>query len=164
VAETVDAFVGERATIKWPNDVLVDGKKIAGILTTNSLGPNGQAQITGIGLNVSTTATDLPSTGTSLAVLTGSAPHLDEVLETLFVHLNQALVLANDLDKHYLATLVEPRLAFQGEEVTVQDGGRAVTGTLAGLDVDGALRLSQPDGSTARIVAGDLTRGPRRSD
>ncbi|HYJ13116.1 MAG TPA: biotin--[acetyl-CoA-carboxylase] ligase, partial [Thermomicrobiales bacterium] len=108
VAETVDSFVGGTASIKWPNDVLVNGQKIAGILTTNSLRQGEQFQITGIGLNISTAAGDLPLTGTSIALLTGTTPLLDEVLETLFVYLNQALVLGNDVDAHHLAMLVEP--------------------------------------------------------
>jgi BirA family biotin operon repressor/biotin-[acetyl-CoA-carboxylase] ligase len=162
VAETVDAFAGQGATIKWPNDVLVGGQKIAGILTTNSMGPMGQAQVTGIGLNVSMAAADLPPTGTSLALVCGAAPPLDLVLENLLLHLNQALVFVNDASTDHLATLVEPRLAFRGEEVTVQDGDRVALGTLEGVDLDGALRLMRPDGRFARIVAGDLTRGPRR--
>lgn len=162
VGETVESFADAVASIKWPNDVLVEGKKITGILTTNSVWPGGQRQVTGIGLNVSSTAADLPPTGTSLALLTGTAPSIDEVLETLFANLNQALEFAADDTTNHLATLVEPRLAFRGEAVAVQDGERHLSGTLDGLESDGALRLLGPDHRPVRIVAGDLTRGPRR--
>ncbi len=161
VAATVEAFTDRPATIKWPNDVLVDGKKITGILTMSMYLPDGPRQITGIGLNISSTAADLPSTGTSLALVTGHAPKLDAVLPVFFANLSRALELADDRTTDHLATLVLPRLAFLGEEVSVQDGDRTQTGTLTGLDPDGALCLTLSNGATTRIVAGDLTRGPR---
>ena len=162
VAETVEAVAGRLAAIKWPNDVLVDGRKIAGILTTGTSGPAGARQITGIGMNVRATEADLPETATSLAMLGGPVPAFDDVLMHLFSCLDNALMLAEDLDVDHLATKVFPRLAFRGEPVVIQDGDRIISGTLDGLDPDGALRLSVSDGATVRIVAGDLTRGPRR--
>lgn len=161
VAETVEEFTNRSVTIKWPNDVLVDGKKISGILTTSTPRPEGPRQVTGIGLNVSSAAADLPATATSLALINGHPLSVDQVLPLFFANLNRALALADDREGDHLATLVQPRLAFLGEGVSVQDGDRVASGTLTGLDPDGALRLTPPDGSVTRIVAGDLTRGPR---
>ena len=161
VAETVESFTDRPAQIKWPNDVLVDNRKICGILTTSTTRPEGARQVTGIGVNVSSTANDLPPTAISIALVARTAPVLDDVQTVLLSNLNRALVLADDRSTDHLASLVQPRLAFLGEEVLVQDGDRTVSGTLSGLDPDGALRLALADCATVRIVAGNLTRGPR---
>ena len=64
LAEAVGEVTGVRASLKWPNDLLAgDGRKLAGILAESS----GTAVVVGVGLNVSTTAAELPDTGTSLA-------------------------------------------------------------------------------------------------
>ncbi|TKJ35623.1 biotin--[acetyl-CoA-carboxylase] ligase [Blastococcus sp. CCUG 61487] len=68
LAEAVGESTGVLASVKWPNDLLArDGRKLAGILAESS----GAAVVVGTGLNVSTTAAELPETGTSLAEVTG---------------------------------------------------------------------------------------------
>ncbi|MGZ4508923.1 MAG: biotin--[acetyl-CoA-carboxylase] ligase, partial [Blastococcus sp.] len=68
---------GVRASLKWPNDLLAgDGRKLAGILAEST----GTAVVVGVGLNVSTTADELPDTGTSLSAVTGAAVDRGPVL------------------------------------------------------------------------------------
>jgi BirA family transcriptional regulator, biotin operon repressor / biotin---[acetyl-CoA-carboxylase] ligase len=162
VASTVESFTERSVTIKWPNDVLVDGRKIAGILTTNVIVPGGHHQITGIGLNVTAGEVDLPPTGTSLAMVCNECPALDDVFMVLVNNLDQALALADDTATDHLPMHVQPRLAMLNETITVQDADRSVVGRLRGVDASGALQLILADGEIVRIVAGDLTRGPRR--
>src|ERR671927_127869 len=69
LAESVGEVTGVRTSLKWPNDLLaLDGRKLAGILAETS----GTAVVVGVGLNVNTTAAELPDTGTSLAHVTGA--------------------------------------------------------------------------------------------
>ena len=69
LAEAVGEVTGVRASLKWPNDLLaVDGRKLAGILAEST----GTAVVVGVGLNVSTTESELPDTGTSLGRILGA--------------------------------------------------------------------------------------------
>ncbi|MGZ4541313.1 MAG: biotin--[acetyl-CoA-carboxylase] ligase [Blastococcus sp.] len=77
LAEAVGEVTGVRASLKWPNDLLAgDGRKLAGILAEST----GTAVVVGVGLNVSTTADELPDTGTSLSAVTGAAVDRGPVL------------------------------------------------------------------------------------
>lgn len=161
VAEVIEQATGVVPALKWPNDVWIDGRKVAGILVTSRLDQSGGiTAILGIGLNVNTTPAELAPGATSLAVATGR-PHERAVLLAM---------LLDRLDRAY-ATFVEVRgcpdlsgwsrrAALVGDLVTVTDGERTRAGTLLGIDHTGALLLAEPDGTTARIVAGELTRGP----
>jgi BirA family biotin operon repressor/biotin-[acetyl-CoA-carboxylase] ligase len=85
VADCVDVFLGDKALVKWPNDIYVNEKKISGILIQNTLnGRNISASVVGIGLNVRQMdfGPDLPH-ATSLA-LQGSASELTDVAARLF--------------------------------------------------------------------------------
>ena len=80
LAEAVGEVTGVRASLKWPNDLLAaDGRKLAGILAESS----GTAVVVGVGLNVSTTAEELPDTGTSLAQVAGTTVDRAPVLLAL---------------------------------------------------------------------------------
>jgi BirA family biotin operon repressor/biotin-[acetyl-CoA-carboxylase] ligase len=77
LAESVRAVTGVQVSLKWPNDLLAgDGRKLAGILAETS----GTAVVVGVGLNVSTTAAELPETGASLAQITGGVVDRGPVL------------------------------------------------------------------------------------
>lgn len=148
--------------IKWPNDVLVRGRKICGILArAHHLVPGEPPVVVlGIGLNVCVPADDLPETGIALSSVVGHAPDLDVVREALLAYLHHALqtLTSGDLDGA-LGTL-DRVLAYRGEIVDVEEGGRIVTGTLIGVERTGALALNVA-GQRTVIVSGDLTRGPR---
>jgi BirA family transcriptional regulator, biotin operon repressor / biotin---[acetyl-CoA-carboxylase] ligase len=164
VADTVHAMTGQAPSIKWPNDVLVNGRKIAGILVLNKALPglNGPCLITGIGLNVNTSASDLPETGTSLAIETGHAPGLDDVLGILLANLSEIVDRFERDDTAQLMARVNHLLAYRGELVFVEDGARVLEGRIQGVDFLGALILETTAGETLRVVAGELTRGPRQ--
>jgi BirA family biotin operon repressor/biotin-[acetyl-CoA-carboxylase] ligase len=165
VAETVDTATGSRSQVKWPNDVLVNGRKIAGILVTNGVQPGTGAyrQVTGIGLNCSTQEPDLPSTATSLAIQTGQAPHFDLVLRELFRRLESVYATLESGDERSVLDRLGQRLAFMDEMVLVRDGDRTHSGIVRGVDHQAALLVEDASGTIQPIVAGDLTRGPSRS-
>lgn len=163
VARTVEAFTNTSATIKWPNDVQVDGRKIAGILVLNTAvrGAREYRQVTGIGLNCLTDRADLPETGTSLKLETAAEVQYEEVLKRLLIEVNSAFARYEAGDILDLVREVEQRLAYRGEEVTIQDGDRLLDGVVRGIHPSGALQMEMANGQTRSVVAGELTRGPR---
>jgi BirA family biotin operon repressor/biotin-[acetyl-CoA-carboxylase] ligase len=161
VASTLDKF-GIDSTIKWPNDVLVEGRKISGILLRSSPSPRGGIDlVAGIGLNVRREAvTGIPA-GTSLEREAGmQIPH-GVILDALLSHLGE---MATDFEagpiEERLATIAN-RLAWSGEPVEVAVGSNLVRGTLEGVRSDGALRIVGSDGARQYVISGELQRGPK---
>lgn len=163
VAETVDAWLPGLAVVKWPNDVLVDGRKLTGILVTSRTLPGiaGSRLIVGIGLNVKQTGS-LPETATSISEVLGEPVSLDPVLDHLLDNVTRVLEGYERRDDDALVAAISDRLAWRHDLVSVADGERIHGGTLDGIELDGALRLREGSGELVRIFAGDLTRGPRR--
>jgi BirA family biotin operon repressor/biotin-[acetyl-CoA-carboxylase] ligase len=143
---------GEGLAIKWPNDLLLDGAKLSGILLERS----GDAVIVGIGVNLAHHPTDTDRRATSLAEH-GVAPDPADFAETLAeafarwlgIWRGQGLgaIRARWLERaHPIGTALTARLA----------DGQAIDGLFAGLDSDGALILRLADGSARVIHAGDI--------
>ncbi|MHA7818423.1 MAG: biotin--[acetyl-CoA-carboxylase] ligase [Erythrobacter sp.] len=144
-----------RLHVKWPNDVLLDGGKLSGVL----LELVGTAVVAGIGINL-TQAPQLPDRKTSALVDTGAAPPLEDFARLLGERFHRRL---SDWREYGLAPSLEAFLArsihSSGSAVSVHDtDGSRVEGTFAGLDqTDGALRLRLADGSERVIRAGDVS-------
>jgi BirA family transcriptional regulator, biotin operon repressor / biotin---[acetyl-CoA-carboxylase] ligase len=138
---------GDGARIKWPNDVLVDERKVAGILVEAR--PQEGWAVLGIGLNVAVRVEDLPpelhATAGTLGLDPGDVePTLDRLLESLERAL--ALPAAAALDAY------RGRDALRGREVAWQDGrGRA-----AGIDGAGRLVVELPGGGRTTLSAGEV--------
>jgi BirA family transcriptional regulator, biotin operon repressor / biotin---[acetyl-CoA-carboxylase] ligase len=149
VADVVPA--GREVRLKWPNDVLVDGGKVAGILPESAIGQRGEHVVLGIGVNVGF-APQLPDMRYPGAALGGS---VEEALEQLTASL--ALRLAQ-WRREGFATIRAAWLAKAGPlglEVDVKLGEELVRGRFAGMDREGALLLDTPAGPR-KIVAGEL--------
>lgn len=160
VAEAIEQR-GISSKLKWPNDVWLDGRKVAGILVTSRVGPDGIAAILGIGINVNVEAADLPPGATSLSAAVGATVPRDDLLQTVLSRLNATY-------QAFTSTAGRPdlsgwtrRAALIGEQVQVVDGAEHHSGEMLGIDRDGALMLRGIDGIPIRIIAGELTRGPR---
>ena len=149
------------AGLKWPNDVLVDGRKCAGILAEAV--PNGPdpAVVVGIGLNVSTTAAELPVEGATSLALAGSAcvdrdPLLRSVLREFAEDFTDWRAAAGDPEKSGLRAEYLSRCDTLGRQVRVRlpDGGDLVG---EAVDVDGEGRLVIDSGGTRTpVAAGDI--------
>lgn len=145
VAETV----GDEARLKWPNDVQVDGRKVAGILAEGRL-QEGWA-VVGIGLNVAVELSDLPPELHETAGTLGRSPdELEAVLETLLGHLAVRIA---DPAPAVLAAWRE-RDALRGRPVHWAGG----SGIAAGIDEEGSLLVETADGETA-LAAGEVHLG-----
>ena len=153
VAESVEES-RDAAGIKWPNDVLLGGRKVAGVLLEGSEGD----VVCGIGINVSQTEDELPGDtrvpAGSLASIAGRAPDRAELLVSLleiFEHRYDTWCRAG------LAPLLdelEARSVLRGTRVRVGNE----TGTAGGIAPDGRLTLRRDDGSTVLMGSGEVRR------
>ena len=159
VADSLRAVADVPAVLKWPNDVLVDGAKICGILAERVESPAGAACVLGMGINVHLTAEQLPvPTATSLAVLRpGETFVRDEIITTVLATL--ALLYHRWEDGRDVALIeeYEARCASLGRPVRVhRPDGTTVEGEAVGVDAEGRLRV-RTAGQVMVFAAGDVT-------
>jgi BirA family biotin operon repressor/biotin-[acetyl-CoA-carboxylase] ligase len=134
--------------IKWPNDLVADGAKLAGILLERA----GDAVVIGFGVNLAHHPQDLERPVTSLAALGGSAPAPDLFLEQLAESFARALALWRGRGLAEIRSAWLARAHAIGTALTTSEG----EGLFEGLDETGALRLRLPHGETRLIHAGDV--------
>jgi BirA family biotin operon repressor/biotin-[acetyl-CoA-carboxylase] ligase len=159
IADAVRDMFGLNAALKWPNDVLIDGRKVAGILSELA----GDAVVVGAGINVSVSASELPRADATSLVLSGADPALcdrDALLDAILGRLGAVLApwqaVAGDVDACGLRAEYLRRCATVGAAVTVDlPDGTAVTGRAVDVAQDGSIVIN--DGrSDRRFAAGDV--------
>jgi BirA family biotin operon repressor/biotin-[acetyl-CoA-carboxylase] ligase len=166
VAEAIGSL-GLRPALKWPNDVLLHGRKAVGILTEMEAElERVRFVILGIGVNVNTRAADFPpylrDTATSLALAAGRPIDRLAFTATMLASLERLYGRFLAAGFGSLRAEWEARDVLHGERVTATAAGTDVTGRVVGLDDDGALRVAVRGGEVRRIVAGEVTlRGGR---
>jgi len=157
------------ADLKWPNDVLVLGRKVSGVLAERVETPSGPAVVIGMGINVHLTAEQLPvPTATSLALVLaelglGAFPlHRTSIVSTTLRSLGRILARweevadVPDLGPDALALAYRERCATIGREVRISlSDGTSVDGVARDVDGAGRLVLETPDGSRT-FGAGDV--------
>ncbi|MFJ4173836.1 biotin--[acetyl-CoA-carboxylase] ligase [Microbacterium sp. NPDC089696] len=146
---------GSDVVVKWPNDVLVDGRKICGILAEAT----GDAVVVGTGVNTAMTTAELPvPTATSFAVL-GAVADVDRLLADYLLGLDglvAGLVATGDAVASGLHATVTARCATIGQDVRVSlPGERMLEGRAVRLDEDGRLVVHDDAGEQA-VAAGDV--------
>jgi BirA family biotin operon repressor/biotin-[acetyl-CoA-carboxylase] ligase len=148
--------------LKWPNDVLIDGYKVSGILS--ELLPDGSGLCIGAGLNLALDEHDLPTlTSTSLLLVTGGVPDPDAVLAAYLGELRRLvgefLAAGADPVASGLHERVSALCGTLGSPVRVElPGGHDLVGTAVGLDPDGRLIVEdQSTGEPQAVAAGDVT-------
>jgi BirA family transcriptional regulator, biotin operon repressor / biotin---[acetyl-CoA-carboxylase] ligase len=153
-ALAVADVAGDRARIKWPNDVLLDGGKLAGILIEGR--PQEGWAVLGIGINVAVRREDLPPELHDTAATLGREPHdVDAVLDELLAALERWLPAGDD---EVLARYRDLD-AVAGREIRWATG----TGVAAGIADDGGLLVRVADGETVTLAAGEVHLGPAHS-
>lgn len=161
-ADETDGSGGVDVTLKWPNDVLVSGFKVCGILS--ELVPDHDSVIIGTGLNLTLDEHDLPTlTSTSLLLATGRRPDADAVLagylERLLALIAGLAAAHGDAAANGLADRVAALCGTLGQEVRVSlPGGGELLGTAERLDRDGRLVVrDHENGEPQAVAAGDVT-------
>jgi BirA family transcriptional regulator, biotin operon repressor / biotin---[acetyl-CoA-carboxylase] ligase len=155
VAEAIQSATGIACDLRWPNDVLVQDRKCAGILTQL----HGTDVVSGIGVNVNQAAfpADVARIATSLHIASGREQSREGLL----------IALLDGIDRHCdILTMQGPAAILHlftrassyvmGRRVTVDLADGCVTGTTAGLTEAGFLRLRRDDGGEETIVAGGV--------
>ena len=146
-ALAVAEVAGEDARIKWPNDVLVHERKVAGILAEAR--PDAGWAILGIGLNVAVRMDDFPAELQATAGTLGLEP---ADIEPTLIRLLEALERSLALDTAVLLEAYRARDALRGREVRWANGA----GTAAGIDGAGQLVVELPGGGRAALSAGEV--------
>ena len=146
-AVAVAEVCGPGARIKWPNDVLVDGRKVAGILAEAR--PPERWAVLGIGLNVALRVTDLPPELHDTAGTLGLEPgDVEPTLQRLLGALERAL----SLEPSAVLDAYRERDALMGRDVRWARG----SGRAAGIDGAGRLVVELPDGGRTALDAGEV--------
>jgi BirA family biotin operon repressor/biotin-[acetyl-CoA-carboxylase] ligase len=150
-AVAVADAAGPQATIKWPNDVLLGGRKLAGILAEGR--PQEGWAVLGIGLNVAVRPGDLPAGLRDAAASLNLEPaDVEAILARVLAALERTLA----LDSGALLDAWRERDALLGREITWSAGrGRA-----AGIDGAGRLVVELPGGGRTALDAGEVHLGP----
>lgn len=165
VARTIEDVTGLVPTVKWPNDVLLNGRKVAGLL--NEMSAESERihyVVLGIGLNINMRADEFPADlrypATSLLLATGSLQSRLALCRRLFAELDE-------LYRDYLANghegIMNGWLRYfdlLNVMVEVFDGHGSQRGRVSGVADDGALLLLGDDGAIRRILAGDVRPVP----
>ncbi len=159
VARAVRSETGLVPQIKWPNDILIHGKKAVGILTELSAELDRVRYVVigiGVDVNVPTFPVELAATATSLAEAAGRQ----------FIRADIAAAILKELDFDYarvrgaafpaLAEEWEQQCVTLGKRVRIHIGDRTVTGRAESLDSDGALVVRTDYGHLERILGGDV--------
>ena len=162
VVETLNKVCELSAKVKWPNDILVGGAKISGLLNEmNAETEQIHFVILGVGINLNMIASQFPEAlnypATSVFLETGNPVDRLIFLRTFL----------QCLDQHYSEFLQEGFIPIRQRwesycdmmnmQVMVDQGSGRLRGTVVGLDLDGALRLQLDNGQVERILAGDVT-------
>jgi BirA family biotin operon repressor/biotin-[acetyl-CoA-carboxylase] ligase len=156
VCDACEAAADVRCEIKWPNDVWIEGRKVAGVLIEAR--PHEGWAVVGIGVNVDTAADELPpelrDTATSLRIATDSAGDRDAALDALFARL-----------AHWVGALASPesvtaafreRDALYGRRITWTQDARTMSGEARGIDDDGLLVVFAGEDEPVRLDAGEV--------
>ena len=169
LTEAVARRTGVEARLKWPNDVMVDGRKLAGVLAQLVVDSSGAppAVVVGVGMNVSLTDEDLPvPAATSLLMEYASTTDRNILLQDYLLELAAAYrefcAVDGDADRPWtdgtsLLHKISTRMVTLGQEVRAEKpGGSSLTGRAVALDRNGSLILVDAQGERHAVVAADV--------
>lgn len=159
VARVLEHLNVGKVECKWPNDVLLNGKKCCGILLENSFQQDRLVcSVVGIGMNINQTQfdNDISNRATSLARESGSTFNRKDVIQSLLKETDRLLP---SLANGRINTIVDEwkdRCTMFGKSVTLVQGEETISGTAVRLEADGGLVISIPSGQST-YYAGDVT-------
>jgi BirA family biotin operon repressor/biotin-[acetyl-CoA-carboxylase] ligase len=182
VAEVIEKAAGVRPQLKWPNDVLLEGKKVCGILLESSHRAAGSRVsyfdsnerdfdsnrlshvVLGIGLNVNQQSFSpaISSEATSLSLLTGRKFDRDEILSAILANFSSVYESLQKGDFYSVMKKWRDRSIMFGKKITISLAGKTFEGICDGVTDDGALVLQTGSG-LKKFTAGEITILSNRS-
>lgn len=161
LAETVESLIPDRVQIKWPNDILIGGRKLAGILSESSCeGDRISFVVVGIGVNLNFPKDLMPEaikeTATSVLNVIKAPVDRQAFAQRLIRNLDRCY---GDLEGRgfaYIAGRWETFFHLRGKKVKVELLDGSISGRAVGIDLDGALLLENDRGLRERIMTGDV--------
>jgi BirA family transcriptional regulator, biotin operon repressor / biotin---[acetyl-CoA-carboxylase] ligase len=157
-SRSIESVSGYKTQIKWPNDILIDGKKICGILIENEFkGNHVHFCIIGIGINVTLKVSshkEIAETAVSLAAKQINDLRL-KLIKALLVEFDKLYLQLPDHDKIYKTWC--KKLVTLGKKVKATSGKQIIEGTAEDVDESGALLIRDIHGDLVKVVAGDVT-------
>jgi BirA family biotin operon repressor/biotin-[acetyl-CoA-carboxylase] ligase len=162
LARAIQRVTALRPQIKWPNDILIRGKKVAGVLTElNAELDHVKYLILGIGVDVNISASELPSdlhaTASSLRIETGHMVPRAELAAAILRELEDDYTRIREGKFGELSDEWEKQCDTIGKRVVIRVGERQMAGLVESLDEDGALLLRTEHGRLERVIGGDVT-------
>jgi BirA family biotin operon repressor/biotin-[acetyl-CoA-carboxylase] ligase len=158
LAEAIERLLGLEPAIKWPNDVLLAGRKVSGVLAEATDDGREQVVVVGVGVNVNLEAAELAAFphATALSLEAGVPVHRGELLVLMLERLDSWLKRDHQAFADGLWKAWNGRLWGREQAVRVQEGNDVLTATVLGGERDGTLLVRLTDGTVRRIVAGEL--------
>jgi len=153
VATTIRKLFGLNAELKWPNDVLIGGRKVCGILAEMDAEMDFVNFVNvGIGINANTSIPQFEKTATSLKDMLGREISRKEFLNALLVEINrrQALLMEADLLEEW-----KKLSGTLNKDVRILSPAEVIVGRAIDIDTTGALIVKEKDGSLKKAMAGD---------
>ena len=157
--EAIQRVAGARAEIKWPNDLMLNGRKLAGVLTEVNWSPENRFAVVGMGINVNfdpPLVEGIPDTATSLLRETGTEASRRELLREILLSLDALLAMENAALEPFVRDRWATRLWRRRQRVVVADGGTVLEGIFEGVDSEGVLLLRLDDGTLTQVRVGDV--------
>ena len=166
VAEAVEEMTDTAATIKWPNDIVVNKKKICGMLTEMTMTPEMdeiQYIVVGVGINVNNGSPkefqeEIRGTATSLKIETGRQLSRAELLQRILLRFEDNYeTFLKTLDLSRLQESYQQHLQGVGSEVRVLDPAGEYTGISQGINGQGELIVVKANGEKVQVYAGEVS-------
>ncbi len=164
VAKTISQLYNLEPEVKWPNDVLINAKKVCGILTeAKTSGDTTSFVIVGIGINANIELQSLPEQvrahATSLRHELPGTIDCEQLLHVLLEKMEHYYVMLQNGKFHSVLVEWKRLCRFLGSYVEVMSGKKQIEGWATDVDRDGALILKLQDGTSRRILLGDVNIG-----
>jgi BirA family biotin operon repressor/biotin-[acetyl-CoA-carboxylase] ligase len=153
--DALEEVAGLRAEVKWPNDLVIGDRKLAGLLAETDLSSGGdvRAVVLGVGCNIEwhEVPAELAGIATACNVEAGGPVHREQVLDAFLDHLARRL---EDLDA--VAADYRTSLGTLGRRVRVDLGDRQIEGTATDVDEAGRLVVTPTGGQPVTVAVGDV--------
>lgn len=147
------------AQIKWPNDILIEKKKVSGVLSETLPLNDRIGVVLGIGINVNMDGESLKNIdqpATSLSLLSKKSWDLDALLKSLVHQFLQCFEILQEKGFAPFQSDFQQLLAYKGKEISCYDGSKMVKGICHAITKEGGLEILLPSGKFATLLAGEI--------